>query len=268
MQAFQFQQPKSVSDAIKALGAAGAEARFIAGGQSLLPSMRLGLASPEALIDLDRVDELKGIRRDGDTITIGAMARHAEIAASADVKALVPGLAHMAEMIGDRQVRNRGTMGGSLANNDPAACYPAAVLALDATLTTDRRSIAAKDFFKGFYETALSPGELLVSITFPKPEKSAYYKFRQQASHFAMVGVFVARISNGAGGARVAVTGAGPVVFRMTELEAALDRNWAPESCDGVTMKADGLNSDIHASAEYRAHLIPVLTKRAVSEAT
>jgi carbon-monoxide dehydrogenase medium subunit len=227
--------------------------------------MRLGLASPETLIDLDRVDELKGITVSGDTVTIGAMTRHAEIAASADVKALVPGLAHLAEMIGDRQVRNRGTIGGSLANNDPAACYPAAVLALDASLKTSSRTIEAKDFFKGLYETALEPDELLVSITFTKPGKSAYYKFRQQASHFAMVGVFVAKTANGS---RVAVTGSGPVVFRMKELEAALDRKWAPESCDGITMKADGLNSDIHASAEYRAHLIPILTKRAVSEAT
>jgi carbon-monoxide dehydrogenase medium subunit len=264
MQAFHFQQPKSVADAIKALGAAGADARFIAGGQSLLPSMRLGLASPEALIDLDRIDELKGIARAGYRITIGAMTRHADIAASPDVKALIPGLAHLAGMIGDRQVRNRGTIGGSLANNDPAACYPAAVLALDAMLTTDRRTIAAKDFFKGFYETALEPGELLVAIAFERPAKSAYYKFRQQASHFAMVGVFVAKT---AAGSRVAVTGAGPVVFRVEALEAALDRDWAPESCDGITIDADGLNSDIHASAAYRAHLIPVLTKRAVSEA-
>ena len=264
MQAFQFQQPQSIPDAIKALAAAGAEARFIAGGQSLLPSMRLGLASPEALIDLDRVDGLKGIQRDGDRITIGAMARHADIAASADVKALIPGLAHMAEMIGDRQVRNRGTLGGSLANNDPAACYPAAVLALDATIQTDNRTIAAKDFFKGFYETALEPNELIVSIAFTKPEKSAYYKFRQQASHFALVGVFVAKTANGP---RVAITGAGPVVFRAEALESALAKAWTPQSCDGVTIAADGLNSDLHASAEYRAHLIPILTKRAVAEA-
>ena len=265
MQAFHYQQPTSVADAVSAFQAGGADIKFIAGGQSLLPSMRLGLASPDALIDLDRVDELKGIVRDGDTLTIGAMARHAEIAASDDVKALVPGLAHMAEMIGDRQVRNRGTLGGSLANNDPAACYPAAVLALDATLKTNRRSIEAKDFFKGLYETALEPDELLVSVTFAKPEKSAYYKFRQQASHFACVGIFVAKSAHGA---RVAVTGAGPVVFRMKALEDRLDANWSPESCDGVTMPADGLNSDLHASAEYRAHLIPVLTKRAVAEAT
>jgi carbon-monoxide dehydrogenase medium subunit len=264
MQAFAFQQPSTVADAVKALGIATGDVKFIAGGQSLLPSMRLGLASPETLIDLDRITELKGIKRDGDTITIGAMTRHAEIAASADVKALLPSLAHMAEMIGDRQVRNRGTLGGSLANNDPAACYPAAVLALDATVKTNKRSIAAKDFFKGFYETALAPDELLVSVTFAKPEKSAYYKFRQQASHFAMVGVFVAKTS---GGVRVAVTGAGPVVFRASSLEAALDKSWAPASCDGITIDASGLNSDMHASAEYRAHLIPVLTKRAVAEA-
>ena len=264
MQAFQFQQPKTVADAVKAFGA-GSEIKFIAGGQSLLPSMRLGLASPETLIDLDRVDALKGITVDGDTVTIGAMTRHAEIAASADVKRLVPALAHLAEMIGDRQVRNRGTIGGSLANNDPAACYPSAVLALDATLKTDQRTIAAKDFFLGLYETALAPDELLVSITFTKPEKSAYYKFRQQASHFALVGVFVAKT---AAGVRVAVTGAGPVVFRMKALEEKLDASWSPDSCDGVTMSADGLNSDLHASAEYRAHLIPVLTRRAVAEAT
>ncbi len=264
MQAFQFHQPRSVADAVTAFNAGG-DIKFIAGGQSLLPSMRLGLASPETLVDLDRVDELKGITRDGDRITIGAMTRHAEVAASDDVKTLVPGLAHLAEMIGDRQVRNRGTIGGSLANNDPAACYPAAVLALDASLRTSKRTIEAKDFFKGFYETALEPDELLVSVTFTKPEKSAYYKFRQQASHFPLVGVFVAKT---AGGARVAITGAGPVVFRMNALEAALDARWAPESCDGVTMPADGLNSDLHASAEYRAHLIPVLAKRAVAEAT
>jgi carbon-monoxide dehydrogenase medium subunit len=264
MQAFQYQQPTTTADAVKALGSSS-EAKFIAGGQSLLPSMRLGLAAPESLVDLDRVDELKGIRRDGDTIVIGAMTRHAEIAASDDVKKLVPGLAHMAEMIGDRQVRNRGTLGGSLANNDPAACYPAAVLALDATIRTDRRTISAKDFFVGFYETALEPGELIVSIAFPQPEKSAYYKFRQQASHFALVGVFVAKTANGP---RVAVTGAGAVVFRSAVLEAALAKGWKAESLDGVTVPADDLNTDLHASAAYRAHLIPILAKRAVAESS
>ena len=192
------------------------------------------------------------------------MTRHAEVAASADVKKSIPALAHLAEMIGDRQVRNRGTIGGSVANSDPAACYPAAVLALDATIKTDRRSIAAKDFFKGLYETALASGELLVSISFPIPEKAAYQKFRQQASHFPIVGVFVAKTSNGA---RVAVTGAGTHVFRVKALEDKLTAKWAPESCDGVTTSADGLNGDMHASAVYRAHLIPVLAKRAVADA-
>ena len=268
MQAFEYQQPKSVADAVKALAAANGQhagdAKFIAGGQTLLPAMRLGLAAPAALIDLDRVDELKGIKVDGNTITIGAMTRHAEVAASDAVKKAIPALAHLAEMIGDRQVRNRGTIGGSVANNDPAACYPSAVLALDATIKTDKRSIAAKDFFKGLYETALEPNELLVSISFTAPEKSAYYKFRQQASHFPIVGVFVAKTANGA---RVAITGAGPVVFRVKALEEALDKTWAPESCDGVTVDANGLNGDMHASAEYRAHLIPVLAGRAVAEA-
>ena len=264
MQAFEYQQPKSVADAVKALAAGNGDAKFLAGGQTLLPAMRLGLAAPAALIDLDRVDGLKGITVDGKTITIGAMTRHAEVAASADVKKMIPALAHLAEMIGDRQVRNRGTIGGSVANNDPAACYPSAVLALDATIKTDKRSIAAKDFFKGLYETALGPNELLVSITFTAPEKSAYYKFRQQASHFPIVGAFVAKT---AGGARVAITGAGPVVFREKSIEAALDKNWAPESCDGITVDADGLNGDMHASSEYRAHLIPVIARRAVAEA-
>lgn len=262
MQAFEYAQPTTIADAVKALAANG-EAKFIAGGQTLLPSMRLGLAAPSHLVDLDRVDELKGIRVDGTTVTIGAMTRHAAVAADENVRRLVPALAHLAEMIGDRQVRNRGTIGGSVANSDPAACYPSAVLALDATLKTDRRTIAAKDFFKGLYETALEPGELLVSIAFPSPEKSAYQKFRQQASHFPLVGVFVARTANGS---RVAVTGAGPVVFRVQALEQALDANWSPSSCDGVTVDASDLNSDLHADAAYRAHLIPVLAKRAVAE--
>ena len=264
MQAFEYQQPKSVADAIKASAGGKGDAKFLAGGQTLLPAMRLGLAAPAALIDLDRVDGLKGITVNGNIITIGAMTRHAEVAASDAVKKAIPALAHLAEMIGDRQVRNRGTIGGSVANNDPAACYPSAVLALDATIKTDKRSIAAKDFFKGLYETALAPDELLVSISFTAPEKSAYYKFRQQASHFPIVGVFVAKTADGS---RVAITGAGPVVFRVKALEAALDKTWAPESCDGITVDAGGLNGDMHASAEYRAHLIPVLAKRAVAEA-
>ena len=263
MQAFEFQQPTTVADAVAALAASNGDGRFIAGGQTLLPSMRLGLAAPSHLVDLDRVEELKGICVDGRSVTIGAMTRHADVAASHDVQTLIPALAQLAEMIGDRQVRNRGTIGGSVANNDPAACYPAAVLALDATIRTDQRSIAAGDFFRGLYETALAPDELLVSITFVAPEKSAYQKFRQQASHFPLVGVFVAKTANGA---RVAVTGAGAGVFRVAALEQALDRAWSPDSCDGIVVDAAGLNSDLHADAAYRAHLIPVLAKRAVAE--
>lgn len=263
MQAFEFHQPTTVADALKVL-AASSDAKLIAGGQTLLPSMRLGLAAPAELIDLSAVEELKGIQVSGRTVTIGSMTRHAEVAASADVKKLIPALAQLAEMIGDRQVRNRGTIGGSVANADPAACYPSAVLAMDATLKTNRRTIAAKDFFNGLYETALEPDELLVSIAFEAPEKSAYQKFRQQASHFPLVGVFVAKTANGA---RVAVTGAGASVFRVPALEQALDKSWAPASCDGITVSADDLNSDLHGSAAYRAHLIPVLAKRAVAEA-
>ena len=264
MEAFTYQQPKSVADAVKALAATSGDGKLLAGGQSMFPAMRLGLAAPSALIELGLIEELKGIKSDGKTVTIGAMTRHAEIAASADVKKAIPALAHLAEMIGDRQVRNRGTLGGSLANSDPAACYPSAVLALDATIKTDRRSITADKFFIGLFETALAPDELLVSVSFPVPEKAAYQKFRQQASHFALVGVFVAKTG---GGARVAVTGAGPFVFRVKALEDKLTAKWAPESCDGVTVPADGLNGDLHASAEYRAHLIPVLARRAVAEA-
>ena len=264
MEAFTYQQPKSVADAVKALAASSGDGKLLAGGQSLLPSMRLGLAAPSTLIELGLVDELKGIKSDGKTVTIGAMTRHAEIAASAEVKTAIPALAHLAAMIGDRQVRNRGTLGGSLANSDPAACYPAAVLALDATIKTDRRSIAADKFFTGMFETALAADELLVSVSFPVPEKAAYQKFRQQASHFAIVGVFVAKTASGT---RVAVTGAGPNAFRVKALEEKLTANWAPESCDGVSVPAEGLNGDLHASPEYRAHLIPVLTKRAVVEA-
>jgi carbon-monoxide dehydrogenase medium subunit len=192
------------------------------------------------------------------------MTPHAEVAASADVKAKIPALAQLAAGIGDRQVRNRGTIGGSIANSDPAACYPAAVLALGATVQTDRRGISADDFFKGLYETALAPGEIITAVRFPVAEKAAYVKFRQPASRFAIVGVFVAKTS---GGVRVAVTGAGPCAFRAKALEDKLNAKFAPESCDGVTVPATGLNSDIHASAEYRAHLIPVLAKRAVSAA-
>jgi carbon-monoxide dehydrogenase medium subunit len=263
METMHYHRPTSVADAVKLAGQHGDD-KILAGGQSMLPSMRLGLLAPTGWIDLAGIAELQGIRVDGSKIVIGAMTPHAAVAASKDVQAKIPALAQLAGGIGDRQVRNRGTIGGSLANNDPAACYPAAVLGLGAAVQTDRRTIAADDFFKGLYETALAAGELITAVHFPVPEKAAYVKFRQPASRFALVGVFVAKT---AGGVRVAVTGAGPVVFRVKALEDRLAAKWAPESCDGVAVPASGLNSDLHASAEYRAHLITVLAKRAVAAA-
>jgi carbon-monoxide dehydrogenase medium subunit len=263
MESMHYHRPASVADAVKLAGQHGDD-KILAGGQSTLPSMRLGLLAPTGWIDLAGIKELRGIRLEGNTIIIGAMATHAEVAASKDVQSRIPALAQLAGGIGDRQVRNRGTIGGSLANNDPAACYPAAVLGLGATIQTDRRKIAADDYFKGLYETALSPGEIITAVHVPVPEKAAYVKFKQPASRFALVGVFVAKT---AGGVRVAVTGAGPGVFRVKALEDKLAAKFSPESCDGVGIPPAGLNGDLHASAEYRAHLIPVLAKRAVAAA-
>ena len=262
MQAFNYQTPGSVADAAKA--AAGAEAKLLAGGQSLLASMKLGLTAPETLIDLGQIAELKGIKVDKDKVTIGAMTTHAAVAASADVKKAIPALAALAGEVGDRQVRNRGTLGGSLANNDPAADYPAAVLGLGATIHTNQRTIAGDSFFKGLYETALADGEIITAVSFPIPEKAAYQKFKQPASRFALVGVFV---SKGKQGVRVAVTGAGPVVFRVKALEDKLAASWTAAACDSVTLPATGLNTDLHGSADYRAALIPVLAGRAVAAA-
>jgi carbon-monoxide dehydrogenase medium subunit len=263
MHTMHYHRPASVAEAVKLAGQHGDD-KLLAGGQSTLPSVRLGLLAPTGWIDLAGVAELQGICLDGNHVVIGAMTTHAAVAASKDVQAKIPALAHLAGGIGDRAVRNRGTLGGSIANNDPAACYPSAVLGLGATVQTDRRKIAADDFFKGLYETALAPGELVTAVHFPVPAKAAYVKFKQAASRFALVGVFVAQT---AGGVRVAVTGAGPGVFRVKALEERLGAKFAPESCDGVTVPAAGLNSDLHASAEYRAHLIPVLAKRAVAAA-
>ncbi len=263
MNEFDFHRPASVADAAR-LVASAADGKLLAGGQSLLASMKLGLAAPSDLIDLSRVADLEGIRVEGDSVRIGAMTTHAAVAASAEVQRAIPALAKLAAGIGDRAVRAMGTIGGSIANSDPAACYPAAVLGLGATIHTDRRTIAADDFFKGLYETALEPNELLVAVSFPAPRKAAYQKFRQPASRFALVGVFV---SQRASGVRVAVTGAGPCAFRVAALEKALAADWSAAACSAVTLDADGLNSDLHASAEYRAHLIPVLAGRAVAEA-
>jgi carbon-monoxide dehydrogenase medium subunit len=262
MQAFAYQQPTSLADAQKAIGTAGA--RFLAGGQSLLPAMKLGLSAPEALVDLGGIAELRSIKVGGGTVTLGAMATHASVAESQAVRDVLPALAELAGNIGDRQVRNRGTIGGSLANADPAADYPAAVLGLGATIHTDRRTIAADDFFKGLYETALAEGEIITAVSFPVPQKAAWQKFKQPASRFSLVGVFV---SQGPQGVRVAVTGAGPCAFRVKALEDKLAASWSPASCDGVKVDPSGLNSDLHGSAEYRASLIPVLAKRAVAAA-
>jgi len=260
MQPFSYLRPESLADAVRAAGAA--DAKVIAGGQSLLGAMKLGLAAHGTLVDLQGVPGLSKIALDAGALTIGALATHAEVAASAVVRQAIPALAALAGQIGDRQVRHRGTLGGSLANNDPAACYPAAVLGLGATVHTNTRSIAADDFFKGLYETALSEGEVITAVSFPVPVKAAWQKFKQPASRFSLVGVFV---SSGPQGARVAVTGAGAGVFRAKTLEAKLAANWSAAALDGATVSADGLNTDLHGSAEYRAALIPVLARRAVA---
>ena len=260
MQTFAYQQPASLAAAAQA--AAAADAKIVAGGQTLLASMKLGLAAPSALVDLGGLAELKGITVAGGEVRIGAMTTHAEVAASSAVAAAIPALADLASHIGDRQVRNRGTIGGSLANNDPAACYPAAVLGLGATVHTDRRSIPADQFFTGLYETALAEGELITSVSFPVPQQAGWQKFKQPASRFSIVGVFVSR---GPAGVRVAVTGAGPCVFRASALEQALAADWSAAAVSGLKFSADGLNSDLHGSADYRAALIPVLAGRAVA---
>ena len=260
MYAFEHKRPTAV-DAATALAKADEDAKFLSGGMTLIPTMKQRLAAPSQIIDLGRIDALKGISLDGDVLTIGAMSRHAEVAASDVVSKAIPALACLAAGIGDPQVRNRGTMGGSVANNDPAADYPAAVLGLGATVVTDAREIAADDFFQGTFMTALEPGELLTAIRFPVPKRAAYMKFPNPASRYALVGVFVAET---AGGIRVAVTGAGDGVFRWSDAEAALNADFSEASAARVTLSADGLNGDMHASAEYRASVAGVMLKRAV----
>lgn len=261
MYAFTFERPSSTADAAR-LAAGGA--KLLAGGQTLLASMKLRLSNPEQLADLGGVKELAGIRKEGNALVIGAMTRHADVAASADVKAAIPALADLAGHIGDKQVRAMGTLGGSVANNDPAACYPSAVLALGGTVHTNQRKIAADDFFTGMFSTALNDGELITAISFPIPKRAAYMKFKQPASRFALVGVFVAQTD---AGVRVAVTGAGNGVFRHKGLEDALAKSFTPEAAAGVKIDASDLNSDIHASAAYRANLISVQAQRAVAKA-
>ncbi|HEY4173891.1 MAG TPA: xanthine dehydrogenase family protein subunit M [Rhodopila sp.] len=260
---FTYQKPGSLADAVKVLSD-DPEAKALAGGQTFIPVLKQRLNKPSTVVDLSKLG-LSGISVSGDRITIGAMTRHVDVANNADIKAKIPGLAHQASLIGDEAVRHRGTMGGSLANNDPAACYPSALLALGGTIKTDRRSIAADDFFQGMFTTALEQGEIITAIELPIPQKSAYEKFRNPASRYAIVGVFVAKFPSGA---RLAITGAGQGgVFRHTEMEKALSANFSPDSINGIVTPPDDLNSDIHASAEYRAHLIGVVSKRAVAKA-
>ena len=260
MYAFTLERPATVADAVK-LATGGA--KVLAGGQTLLPTMKQRLADPGTLADLGGIKELTGIKREGNTLVIGAMTKHADVAISADVLSAIPALADLAAHIGDRQVRAMGTMGGSVANNDPAACYPSAVLGLGATVHTTSRKIAADDFFQGMFTTALADGELITAISFPAPKKACYMKFVQPASRFALVGVFVAQTDSGV---RVAITGAGNGVFRHAGLEAALNASFTVASAAGVKIDASNLNADIHASAAYRANLISVQTQRAVAK--
>ncbi len=259
---FAYHKAASLEDAAAQLKAAE-DGSLLAGGMTLIPTLKLRLAQPSDLVDLGGIGALKGIKAGGGTVEIGAMTTHAAVAASKDVQGAIPALASLADQIGDAQVRNRGTIGGSIANNDPAADYPAACLGLGATIVTNSREIAADDYFKGLFETALEDGEIITAVRFPVPAKAAYAKFPNPASRYALVGVFVAQTGSGA---RVAVTGAGQSgAFRVAEMEAALGGGFNADTVAGVKVSAIGLNSDIHASPEYRAHLITVMAKRAVA---
>jgi carbon-monoxide dehydrogenase medium subunit len=264
MYAFEYHRPSSVQEAVQFLKS-NPEATVVAGGHTLIPTLKQRLAQPSDLIDLNGIGELKEIKEEGGGVTIGAMCTHGEVTRSETVRSMIPGLAGMAAVIGDAQVKNRGTIGGSIANNDPAADYPAGLLALDATVRTDRREIKADDFFAGMFETALDEGELVTAVHFKKPERSAYAKFRNPASRYSIAGVMVADF--GGGNVRVGISGAGPTGYRGTEFEQALSSNFSADAVKDIKVSPDGLNSDIHASAEYRAHLITVMAKRAVKAA-
>jgi aerobic carbon-monoxide dehydrogenase medium subunit len=261
MKHFELHRPATAQEAI-GLVAARDGAKFLAGGQSLLPVLKLELAEPSDLVSLARLPELRAITVSGDAVTIGALATHDDVSRSADVARAIPALARLAGAIGDPQVRNRGTLGGSVAHADPAADYPAALVALGATVVTDRREVPADAFFTGLFETALERDELVTAVRFPIPKRAAYAKFAHRASKYALVGVMVAQVADG--GVRVAVTGAGPVVFRVPAFEAALAARLLPGALDGLTVPATELSSDAEASAEYRAHLIGVMARRAV----
>ena len=257
----EYKQAKTVADAAVLLAKTGGKP--LGGGQSLIAAMKLRLAQPGTIVDLSGIADLQGVRREGDALVIGAMTRHADVASSTDVKRAIPALAALAEGIGDRQVRNMGTIGGSIANNDPAADWPAALVALNATVVTSKHRIAAGDFFKGMYETALAADEIITAVSFPSPKKAAYVKFPNPASRFALVGVFVAQLADGS--VRVAVTGAAPAVFRATGIETALAKSFTADAAKAVKVDASGLNTDLHATAAYRAHLVSVMASRAVA---
>ncbi len=261
MYQFDYQAPDSIEAALAALRE-NDEAKILAGGMTLLPTMKLRLARPDVLIDINRIGSLAGIGENDGAIVIGAMTRHADVAASKLVRNRIPGLADLAEAIGDPQVRNRGTMGGSVANNDPAADYPAGLVGLGATVVTDRREIAADDFFTDMFETALEDDEIITAVRFPIPKRAAYMKFPNPASRYAIVGVMVAKAPDGI---RVAVTGAAPCVFRVTAMEDALGKDFTSDAIASIAVDGAEFNEDIHASAEYRAHLVNVMARRAVA---
>ena len=261
--AFTYHRAGSLADA-QALLQRSPDAKILAGGHTLIPAMKLRLANPAALIDISGIPELSYIREQDGAVSVGAATKHVDVATSDVVRTAIPALAHLADAIGDPAVRHMGTIGGSVANNDPAADYPAGVLGLAATVRTTKRSIAADDYFTGMFSTALDDGEIVTEVAFPIAKRAGYMKFANPASRYAMVGVFVAETSNGV---RVAVTGAGPCVFRVHEMEGALARDFSPESVASIKISPDGLNSDIHGSAEYRAHLVTVMAKRAVEAA-
>ncbi len=263
MYEFKYRRPASLNEAVEAFAAAE-DGKYLAGGMTLIATMKQRLAQPSDLIDISAIADLAGIRRDGDNLVIGAMARHAEVASCGEVRSAIPALAALAGGIGDPQVRNRGTLGGSIANADPAADYPAAVVGLGATVQTNTRSIAGDDFFSGLFETRLEEEEIITAVSFPIPQKAAYAKFPNPASRYAVVGVMVV---SGSDGVRVAVTGAGSSVFRVAAMEKALTEKFAPQAVDDIRIPEDELNADIHASAEYRAHLVTVMAKRAVAAA-
>ncbi len=262
MYTFNYHRP-STADEAHALFQEAEDGIYLAGGQTLIPTMKQRLAAPSDVIDLGCVEGLNGIRTSGDNVSIGAYTRHAEVAAHAGVRETLPVLAFLAECIGDAQVRNRGTLGGSVANSDPAADYPAAVIGLGATVHTTQRAIAADDYFLDLFETALEPGEIITSIEFPVPSRAAYRKFAHPASRYAVVGVLVADFS---GRVRVGITGAGPCAFRGTALEQALDDDLNPGAVDAVEVPDAGFNSDLFASADYRAQLVKVMARRAVAD--